>query len=305
MNLLERHKAGSPTDSKVYWVTLRPAEIALHVYEALAEKVSHGFVKRLLKSAGYRYRKARKSLATGLCTYRDEQFKIIFELVAVMSVKSPVLSIDCKKKERLGDLYRDGKVYTTGEIEVFDHDYSYLSKGNIVPHGIYDVGLNKGYMSIGTNYETAEFITDNLLWWWDNYGIHNYPDANKILILCDSGGANSYRHHVFKKQLLKLAREIGLDIIICHYPPYASKWNPIEHSLFCHVHRAIQGVIFSNYELVKQMIAKTSTTKGLTVEVRINTKKYSIGLKTNKEEVDFDRVQFNQNIPHLSYRISA
>lgn len=269
----------------------------------MGEKVSHGFVKRLLKDSGYRYRKARKTLPTGECTYRDKQFKIIFNLVAIMSIDSPVISIDCKKKERLGNLYRDGKVYTNGTIDVFDHDYSHLSEGVVIPHGIYDIALNKGYISIGTSHETAEFIIDNLLWWWEDFGIHHYPDAKNILILCDAGGANSYRHHAFKKQLLRLTKIIGIDIIICHYPPYSSKWNPIEHSLFCHVHRSMQGVIFSDYELVKNMINKTSTNTGLTVDVRINYKCYSTGIKTTRDEIDFERVQFNQQIPKLSYRI--
>lgn len=220
-----------------------------------------------------------------------------------MSLNSPVLSIDCKKKERLGNLYRAGKVYTNGVIEVYDHDYSHLSAGKIIPHGIYDIALNKGYISIGNSHETAEFIIDNLFWWWENFGIHHYPDAKNMLILCDAGGANSYRHYAFKKQLLRLSKKIGVDIIICHYPPYSSKWNPIEHSLFCHVHRSMQGVIFSSYELVKQLIAKTSTDTGLKVHVRINCKHYQTGIKTTKDDIDFDRIQFNKEIPKLSYRI--
>ena len=105
--------------------------------------------------------------------------------------------------------------------------------------------------------------------------------------------------------MLKLAREIGLDIIICHYPPYASKWNPIEHRLFCHVHQATQGAVFADYEIVKELFGKTKTTTGLKVEVRLNLKNYPIGIKTTKEEVDFDRIQFNKTIPELSYRIAA
>ncbi len=222
-----------------------------------------------------------------------------------MSLNTPILSIDCKKKERLGNLYRAGKCYTTGPVKVFDHDYHYLSQGNVIPHGIYDLLRNEGYLSIGNSHETAEFIYDNLLWWWDDFGIHQYPDAKCILILCDAGGANSYRHYAFKKQMQMLASTIGLDIIICHYPPYASKWNPIEHRLFCHAHQAIQGVVFSDYNLVKELFCKTKTTTGLKVHVRLNLKKYAIGIKTSKEEVDFNRIQFNKTIPDLSYRIAA
>ena len=304
-SLIERNKAGSPTDSTVYWIHLKPREIAASFLEETGYKVSHGFVKRLLKDLGFQYRKLSKNLATGHSEYRDQQFQIIFELVAAVSTNTPILSIDCKKKERLGNLYRTGKCYSTAPIKVYDHDYHYLSEGKVIPHGIYDLQLNKGYISIGNSHETAEFVKDNLLWWWDNFGIHQYPNANCILILCDSGGANSHRHHIFKKEMLDLAQTIGLDIIICHYPPYASKWNPIEHRLFCHVHHAIQGVIFSDYNLVKELFSKTTTKNGLKVIVRLNFKEYKIGIKTSADEVDYHKIQFNKVVPHLSYRIVA
>ncbi len=164
---------------------------------------------------------------------------------------------------------------------------------------------NEGYLSIGASHETAHFIKDNLLWWWDNYGINQYPKANTILILCDAGGANSYRHNAFKIQMLELATQIGLDIIICHYPPYASKWNPIEHRLFAHVHHAIQGVPFTDYNIVKELMAQTQTETGLKVQVRLNLKQYQKGLRFKKEDVDLSRISFNKTIPKLSYRIAA
>jgi len=244
-------------------------------------------------------------MATGEYAKRKEQFEIIFQLVGLMSINSPILSIDCKKKERLGNLYRAGKCYSTGVLQVYDHDYHYLGQGTVIPHGIYDLARNEGYISVGNSHETASFIIDNLLWWWDNYGIHHYPDTNTILILCDAGGANSYRHHAFKKAMLELAHITGVDFIICHYPPYASKWNPIEHRLFCHVHNAIKGVILSDYKIVKELIAKTKTKTGLKVFVRLNPKVYQTGIKTDKSEVDFSRIQFSKNIPELNYRICA
>ena len=246
-----------------------------------------------------------KNLATGHSPYREQQFQIIFDLVLEVSSNTPILSIDCKKKERLGNLYREGKCYSTKPINVFDHDYYYLSQGKVIPHGIYDMLRNEGYISIGNSSETAEFVKDNLLWWWDNFGINHYPDAKCILIFCDSGGANCYLHHIFKKQMLELARLIGLDIIICHYPPYASKWNPIEHRLFCHVHQAMKGVVFSDYNLVKELIGKTKTDTGLKVVARLNLKEYPTGIKTTKEDVDYSRIHFNKKVPHLSYRIAA
>lgn len=304
-NLIDQNKAGSPTDSSVYWVHLKPKEIALLFEKQYHIKVSTQMVKRVLKSLGYRYRKLSKSLATGVCEQRNEQFEIICNLILSLELHTPILSIDCKKKEKLGNLYRDGKCYSTNPVKVFDHDYNHLSKGKIIPHGIYDLHRNEGYISIGNSSETAEFITDNLLWWWENFGIHHYWNAKNILILCDAGGGNSYRHHAFKKQLLKLARTIGKDIIICHYPPYSSKYNPIEHRLFCHIHRTMQGIVLSNYQLVQELISKTSTKTGLKVHVRLNLKNYPTGIKTHRNEVDFQRIQFNQKISKFSYRIAS
>ena len=301
--LIERHRAGSPTDSDVYWLSLKPYAIAKIFEEQHHIKISNGLVKRLLKELGYGYRKQIKQLALGSYAHRDEQFKIICSLVMIMNLGSPVLSIDCKKKERLGNLYRNGKCFCTKAIKVFDHDYEYLSQGKVIPHGIYDIKANKGYISIGGSSETADFILDNLLWWWWEYGIHQYPDAKNILLLCDAGGANSYRHFIFKHRLLEFAKQTGLSIIVCHYPPYCSKWNPIEHRLFSHVHRAMEGVVFTNYKTVQKLIEQTSTKTGLTVIVRLNLKKYPVGLKIDKAELDHNKIDFHPDIPELNYRI--
>ena len=222
-----------------------------------------------------------------------------------MSLQSPVLSLDCKKKERLGNLYRNGKCYCTQSVKVFDHDYEHLSEGKVIPHGIYDVQANKGYISIGSSSETADFIIDNLRWWWENFGIHQYPDAKNILLLCDAGGANSYRHFIFKQRLMAFAKEIGLSFIVCHYPPYCSKWNPIEHRLFSQVHKAMEGVVFCDYETVQKLIEQTSNKTGITVNVRLNLKEYETGIKINKKEIDPKRILYHPDIPELNYRICA
>lgn len=301
--LIESLKAGSPTDDSLYWISLKPWQVAKLFYEQHQIKVSHGLVKRLLGELGYHYRKQSKQLATGCYKRRDEQFKIICSLILIMNLESPVLSMDCKKKERLGNLYRNGKCYCTKAVKVYDHDYEHLSEGKVIPHGIYDLQSNKGYISIGGSSETADFVTDNLLWWWWEYGMHQYPDAKNILLLCDAGGANSYRHFVFKKKLLEFAQKTGLSIIVCHYPPYCSKWNPIEHRLFCHVHQAMEGVVFTDYQTVKKLVQQTSTKTGLTVVVRLNLKEYLKGTKTSKSELDEKRIAYHPVIPELNYRI--
>lgn len=264
-----------------------------------------GFVIRAeLRKLGYKYRNMLKKIAIGTYEERSKQFELIFQMVDLISTRSPMLSIDCKKKERLGNLYRTGKRFSSEAINVFDHDYPSLSQQKVIPHGIYDLQQNQGFMSIGRCSETAAFIIDNLLWWWDNYGIHQYPDAKRILILCDCGGGNSYRHHAFKKELIRLADETGLEIIVCHYPPYASKWNPIEHRLFCHVHRAIEGIPFTSYEVVQKAMQNTQTETGLSVVVRLNLAEYPTGVKTTKEQVDYRRIKSAENIPKLNYQIS-
>lgn len=302
-SLIESHRAGSPTDEKIYWVSLKPWQIAKLFYEQHQLKVSHRAVKGLLKELGYAYRKQSKQVATGNYAHRNKQFEIICAVVLVMSLQSPVLSIDCKKKERLGNLYRNGKCYCSKAMKVYDHDYEHLSAGKVIPHGIYDVQANRGYISIGSSSETAGFVVDNLLWWWQEHGMHHYPDAKNILLLCDAGGANCYRHHIFKQELMRFATETGLSVIVCHYPPYCSKWNPIEHRLFSQVHKAMEGVVFSDYRTVEKCIAKASTKTGLTVVVRLNLKEYQIGIKTAHSQIDKKRIAFHPIIPDLNYRI--
>lgn len=300
---IERFKAGSPTDPSVFWVAKKPKELSAIFNQENGGTVSNGCIKRLLKELGYRYRKQSKQLATGSYVQRNEQFAIITQIILIMSIKSPLISIDCKKKERLGNLYRDGKCYSQAPIKVYDHDYDHLSEGKVIPHGIYDLQANKGYISMGNSSEKADFVTDNLKWWWLEYGIHLYPDATNIYLLCDAGGANSYRHHIFKDRLLKVAQELGVSFIVSHYPPYSSKWNPIEHRLFCHVHHAMSGVVFTDYQTVKERIEATSTRTGLTVVVRLNLQDYQKGIKVDKSVKDDKRIQYHPKIPNLNYRI--
>ena len=261
-------------------------------------------IRRLLKKHGFRRRKMKKSIATGTYEQRDEQFKIIFYLMALLnSTNGAIISIDTKKKERLGNLYRDGKCYCQEAIKVFDHDYPHLANGKVIPHGIYDLKSNKGYISIGTSAETAAFIADNILWWWDLFGIHQYGGCKQILILCDSGGANGWRRHAFKKELQRIASLMGVRIIVSHYPPYSSKWNPIEHRLFPHVHRTMQGVVLTSYQLVKELIGQTSTSKGLSVVVRIVKVEYQTGLKCARDDIDQKRLLFHETLPDLNYTV--
>ena len=286
---------------------MRPCEIARYLKKNYQETVENKCIKRILHAAGYRKRKPAKNLATGVSPDRSEQFRIIRFLLAVFLLmkENPIISIDTKKKEILGNLTRNEAVLTKGDeaVEVLDHDYPQLGVGKVIPHGIYDIKLNEGYLSLGNSHETAEFVVDNLEWWWETVGKYEYPKATRILILCDSGGANGYRHHLFKKLLQELARKIGKKLMICHYPPYCSKYNPIERRLFAQVHRTIKETILTDLKQVKKLMEKTATKTGLSVEVRINEKFYPLKQPSLAEEVDEKRILRHPTLPKLSYTI--
>ena len=297
--------AGSPTDSSKQWVNLRPCTIVAYIFENYRIKVSNSQVKRILRANGYCPYKPLKRLATGASPDRAAQFEVIAELRALFDKMphNPVLSIDTKKKETLGLLTRNQVVWTKKESipEVYDHDYSYLSKGKAIPHGIYDLKNNQGYVSLGNSHETADFVVDNLKWWWTQFGIHLYPKAKQLLILCDAGGANGYRHHRFKMLLLELAAEIGVEILVAHYPPYCSKFNPIERCLFCHLHRSIQNNLLMDINQVAELMKNTKTKTGLKVVVRIVEKHYPTKQISSPELIDQSRVYPHHKLNKLTY----
>ena len=296
------YTAGDPMDERVRWTHLTHQQIA----DKLKEKgidVSRKIVKKLFKKHGYVKRKAQKVIGIGTCKYRNEQFEIIARLRAeYQAAGNPIISVDTKKKELLGNLYRDGMVYTTEVQKVFDHDFPHLADGIVIPHGIYDVVRNTAYVNIGTSKDTGEFACDSIRQWWYNEGQHHYPDASSILLLCDSGGSNSYRHYIFKADIQKFADEIGVEIRIAHYPSYASKWNPIEHRLFCHITRALKGIIFKSHELVKDLVETTTTKTGLTVTANIIKKVYQTGRKVAADFKKTMRIVFDEELGKWNYR---
>ena len=164
-----------------------------------------------------------------------------------------------------------------------DHDFPSDGEGTIIPHGIYDVKQNKAYITLGTSKDTSEFNCECIRLWWQNEGSSAYPNATSILMLADSGGSNSSRHNIFKEDLQKLSDEIMMPIRVAHYPPYTSKYNPIEHRVFCHITRACEGVVFSSVELVQELMNTAHTKKGLEVHTTILDKVYATGRKASEE----------------------
>jgi len=234
--------------------------------------------------------------------HRNEQFENIAALKAsYQAAGNPVVSMDTKKKEYLGNFYRSGHLYTTETIETYDHDFYSFAEGIVIPHAIYDLVHNKGYINIGTSRDTSQFVCDSLRQWWYTQGQVDYPQATAILVLCDGGGSNNSRYYIFKQDLQELADEIGLEIRIAHYPPYCSKYNPIEHRLFPHVTQACQGVVFKSVEVVKELMARTKTKQGLRVTVNVIDKVYQTGRKVAESFKENMPIIFDDFLPQWNY----
>jgi hypothetical protein len=234
--------------------------------------------------------------------HRHEQFEQIAQLKATyVAAGNPIVSMDTKKKEVIGNFYRAGQLYTTGEIRTYDHDFTSAAAGVVIPHGIYDVQRNTGFLHLGTSRDTSEFACDSLRHWWLEQGQFDYPEATSILLLCDGGGSNNARHYIFKQDLQQLANQIGVAIRVAHYPPYCSKYNPIEHRFFPHVTRACQGVIFHSLTVVRRLMANTRTQQGLTTTVHILDKVYETGRQATDDFKANMAIVFDKFLPQWNY----
>jgi hypothetical protein len=219
---------------------------------------------------------------------RDAQFQYINrQCQAFQQRHQPVISVDSKKKELVGDFKNGGREWhRKGEPEpVRTHDFEDKQKGKATPHGVYDIGKNQGWVSVGIDHDTAEFAVDSIRHWWKRMGQPAYPQAKQLLITADAGGSNSYRARLWKCQLQKLADATGLSVTVCHFPPGTSKWNKIEHRMFCHITANWRGRPLETLEVIVNLIANTQTSKGLTIQADINVNLYPKGIKISDEEM--------------------
>jgi hypothetical protein len=302
LRVLQDRTAGDPMRQEVRWTDLTYEQIAAHLAEA-GTPVSVPVVKQLLRKHGYVTRKAQKSKAMGGHPDRDQQFENIARLKREYMVSdNPILSMDTKKKELIGNFYRAGRLRAQGVIETFDHDFPGAASGVIIPHGLYDVKRNDGHVNLGTSHDTGEFACDSIERWWEEKGRAQYPRATSILLLCDGGGSNSSSQYLFKEDLQRLVDRLGIEIRVAHYPPYTSKYNPIEHRLFPHLTRACQGVIFVSVELVKELMEKARTSTGLEVTVDILDAVYQTGRKDAEGFREEMKIVFDEILPKWNYR---
>jgi Rhodopirellula transposase DDE domain len=302
VEVVEQRAAGSPVKAQT-WTDLTVGQIQ----ERLMEKdlyVCLDVVRDLLEEEGYGLREMQKYLDMGQHKDRDAQFNNIARIKAeYLASGDPILSIDTKKKEWLGTFYRAGKLYTRyGPVLAYDHDYQRFATGVVVPYGLYDLKRNQGYVNVGTSKDTSEFACDSVEWWWRGWGHRLYPGAKRLCLLADGGGSNHVDKYLFKEDLQKLADRLGLEVRLAHYPPYCSKYNPIERKLFCHLTRAAQGVIFDTVETVKGLFEKARTAAGLGVVVTVSHKVYQLGRKYAEGFKQNMKILFDDFLPRWNYR---
>lgn len=198
----------------------------------------------------------------------------------------------------LGNFFRAGRLYANDIIRTSDHDFASHSDGQVVPHGLCDLRRNVGHITLGRSHDTSEFACDCFAGWWRGYGRRAYPQASEILLLCDCGGSNNYRYHIFKEDLQRLVNRIEIPIRIAHY---CSKYNPIEHRLFPHVTRACQGIVFQTLEIVKRFIRQTCTRTGLRVTLNVLDKEYKTKQKASGEFLEAYPIVFDEHLSELNY----
>ena len=287
---------------EVLWTNLTLEEIA----EGLAARgtqVSVTVVTQLLKKHHYTRRKARKQIPLGKHPDRNLQFENIARLrQQYEDSDDPIVSMDTKKKELIGNFYRDGRLYVLKTVRTLDHDFPSAAAGVVIPHGLYDLKRNHGHINLGISHDTSRFACDSFLRWWERHGQIHYPGARSVLLLCDGGGSNASNRYVFKAMLHWLADRTGLEIRVAHYPPYESKYNPIEHRLFPHVTRSCEGVVFVSVELVRDLMAQTRTKTGLSVTVDIIEKLYVTGEKAPEGFRENMPILFDDHLPKWNYR---
>lgn len=306
--VLVNHTAGSPTEASLIGTNLTKTEI-VDLMQDCGSYVSVHIVDQLLDRYDYHERNALRMTPLSRHPERDAQFQRIARIKGeYLESADPILSIDLKARERLGNFFRKGTLLTRETIRVFDHDFAEFAQGVVLPHGIYDLKRNCGYIHLGTSHETSEFACESLKDWWERFGRVTYPEAKSILLLCDGGGSNPSDNdhgqaHLFRTDLQRLVNELGLEIRVAHYPPYASKYNPIEHRLFPHLTRVCRGVIFHTIDVVAELMSKASTRTGLSVVVDILDKVYKTGRKVSQAIKDAVNLVRDAVLPRWNYRI--
>jgi transposase len=284
--LVEPGSRGDPM-SPLRWTCKSTPRLAQEL-RAQGHAVSQRTVCDLLATLGYSLQSTRKTREGGNHPDRDAQFQhIAYHVTQYQAVGDPVISVDTKKKELIGDFKKDGQEWQPkGKPEtVRVYDFIDPDLGKVAPYGVYDLTANQGWVSVGIDHDTAEFAVESIRRWWREMGQLLYPKATRLLITADCGGSNGYRVRLWRVQLQKLADELGLLIQVCHFPPGTSKWNKIEHRLFCHITQNWRGRPLLSREVVVNLIGNTTTAAGLKIHAELDENTYTPGIKVSDQEL--------------------
>lgn len=284
--LVEPLTRGDP-ESPLRW-TLKSTRVLAAELAAQHHPISHEKVAQLLREMDYSLQGNRKTQEGGDHPDRDAQFQYINEQVRrALAARRPVISVDTKKKEILGNYRNAGRQWRQAKSpeRVKVHDFPGPSVPRAYPYGIYDLGRNTGFVNVGTDHDTGAFAVASIRGWWRAEGRRLYPTATRLLITADGGGSNGYRLRQWKMELQAFADGTGLAIMVCHFPPGTSKWNKVEHRLFSFISSNWRGEPLRDYETIVQLIAQTTTAKGLTVTCRLDRRRYPVGKKVSDKEI--------------------
>ena len=270
------------------WTTLSLHDIQDLLDTKYAIKVSYRTVSTLLEKLGYSKQSNQKMMQIGEPNpNRNKQFEYINSKVKEFTdAGDPVISVDTKKKENIGNFKNNGQEYRKKKDprKVLDHDFPIPELGKISPYGIYVINSNTGFVNLGTSHDTAEFAVESISRWWETVGKNTFPNKKRLMITCDCGGSNGYRLHLWKYQLSQLAERTGLSIHVSHFPPGTSKWNKVEHRLFCYITKNWQGQPLVDVQTAVNLIGSTTTAKGLKVICKADYNEYPLSKKVSDEE---------------------
>ncbi len=297
---------GTPTKI-LLWTTLSLRKIASELKVRYNIDVSQNVVSRALDALGYSKQKNQKNLQVGeQHPDRNAQFEFINNTAnSFIKEGEPVISVDTKKKELVGNFKNEGAEYRKEKDarKVLDHDFPIPELGKVAPYGIYVLNDNTGFVNLGTDHDTAEFAAESIFRWWEIVGKNTFPNATKIYITADSGGSNGVRVHMWKYALQQFADRTGLEVHVSHYPSGTSKWNKVEHRLFCYISKNWQGKPLINIETIVSLISSTTTTKGLRVICKVDENRYELKRKVSDEEMKAINLERCETLGYWNYII--
>jgi hypothetical protein len=303
--LLEPYTIGDPM-RPLRWTSKSTKNLSIELSKQ-GHKVSARTVASLLKDLGYGLQANFKRSEGKGHPDRNAQFEYINTMAeAFQSRASPVISVDAKKKELIGNYKNAGQEWEKRgtPVEVEAYDFIDPSKGKVTPYGVYDTTLNLGWVSVGTDNDTAQFAASSVSRWWSNMGESAYPEAKELLIFADGGGSNGSRNRLWKKSLQEFSDREGLKIVVCHFPPGTSKWNKIEHRMFCHITQNWRGKPLISHEVIVSLIGATKTEAGLRIQAQLDEAKYSKGLKISDSEMESLNIETADFHGEWNYMIS-